>query len=51
LQHRPLSQSIAERFGITHESPQLLVIKKGVCNYHANHLEIEPEEVFAQIVS
>ena len=51
LQHRPLSQSITERFGISHESPQLLVIKKGICSYHANHLEIEPEEVFAQVVS
>ncbi|MFM7671999.1 MAG: bacillithiol system redox-active protein YtxJ [Bacteroidota bacterium] len=47
LQHRPLSQAITEQFGIPHESPQVLVIRDGACQYHANHLDIEPEEVYA----
>ena len=49
LNYRPLSQSITERFGIPHESPQLLLIQKGSCSYAANHLEIEPGELKAQI--
>src|SRR5688572_22477697 len=29
LAHRPISNAIAERFKVYHESPQVLVIKKG----------------------
>jgi bacillithiol system protein YtxJ len=47
LAFRPLSQVITERFGITHESPQVLVIRNGSCQFHANHLDIEPDEVIA----
>ncbi len=45
LQHRSLSQAITDAFGLVHESPQLLLIREGVCFYHANHLSIEPAEL------
>ena len=32
IQHRELSQSVADRYGITHESPQMLVIQDGKCD-------------------
>ncbi|HEU4471411.1 MAG TPA: bacillithiol system redox-active protein YtxJ [Flavisolibacter sp.] len=34
LQHRPLSDAIAERYGVPHQSPQLLLINNGRCTYH-----------------
>jgi bacillithiol system protein YtxJ len=49
LQYRPIAQQITERFGIPHESPQALIIKNGGCIYHANHLDIEPDEIYAQL--
>ncbi|MDB5192244.1 MAG: ytxJ [Segetibacter sp.] len=34
LEHRALSDSIAEKFDVEHQSPQLLLIKDGECTYH-----------------
>jgi len=40
LSHRNVSRRIADFYGIMHESPQLLLIEKGACVYHASHLGI-----------
>lgn len=40
LRHRDLSDAIAERYGVRHESPQALVIHHGRCILHASHLAI-----------
>lgn len=40
LRYRVVSNAIAERYGITHESPQVLVIKDGKCAHDASHLGI-----------
>lgn len=40
LQHRDISNAIADRFGVTHQSPQLLLIKGGKSIYNASHGEI-----------
>jgi bacillithiol system protein YtxJ len=45
LSYRDLSRQIAQRFGIVHESPQVLIISKGQCVYHASHLGISYAEV------
>jgi bacillithiol system protein YtxJ len=38
--HRAISNSVAERFGVVHQSPQLLIIKNGEVTAHASHGEI-----------
>jgi bacillithiol system protein YtxJ len=40
LNHRNLSNQIAEQFDVQHESPQLLIIQKGKCINHQSHNEI-----------
>jgi bacillithiol system protein YtxJ len=40
LLHRDLSNEVASRYRVVHESPQVLVIKNGACAYSANHLGI-----------
>lgn len=40
INHRDISNNIAEQFQVQHESPQLLVIKKGICDRHASHHQI-----------
>ncbi|MBA6151167.1 bacillithiol system redox-active protein YtxJ [Gelidibacter maritimus] len=37
LAHRPVSNAIAERFQVMHQSPQLLVVKNGVVVAHESH--------------
>lgn len=39
--HRQLSNEIASRFQVRHESPQLLVLKNGAVVRHASHWQID----------
>lgn len=43
LEHRDISNEIASRFGIYHQSPQLIVIKDGKAVYDASHGDINAE--------
>ncbi|RZJ70240.1 bacillithiol system redox-active protein YtxJ [Flavobacterium sp.] len=45
LNHRDISNGIAEKFGVHHESPQLLLIKGGKAVYHESHGGISASEV------
>lgn len=49
LQHRDISNEIAGLFGITHQSPQVLVIKNGACIYDASHTGITVSGVLEAI--
>lgn len=40
LRFRSVSNAIAERYGVQHESPQTLVIRDGKCVHHASHFGI-----------
>ncbi len=43
ITYRSISNEIAERFKIWHESPQLLVISKGETVHHSSHSAISAE--------
>jgi len=45
LAHRNVSNAVAERFHVEHESPQLLLIKNGKCIYHTSHTAINAGDV------
>lgn len=45
LEHRDISNEIASRFGVTHQSPQLIIIKDGAAIYNASHSDIDAEVV------
>ncbi|MCS6906032.1 MAG: bacillithiol system redox-active protein YtxJ [Bacteroidia bacterium] len=45
LQHRNVSNYIAEIFDVPHQSPQVLVIKDGECILEQSHLQIDSEEI------
>ena len=40
LANRPISNKIANVFGVAHESPQVLLIRNGECVYDASHMSI-----------
>ena len=49
LRYRSISNEVATRLKVMHESPQLLLIQDGVCTYDASHLGIRPEAVSAKV--
>ncbi len=42
---RPISNAISERYGIRHESPQVLLIKNGKCVYDESHSAVYMEDI------
>ncbi len=49
LRFRPISNAVAEQFDVRHESPQVLILRDGVCVYDASHLGISYPAVKAQV--
>ncbi len=45
LEFRPISNEIAAVFNVTHQSPQLIVIKNGKAVYDASHDSITIEDL------
>jgi len=45
LEHRDISNEIASRFGVYHQSPQLVLIKDGLSVYDASHSDIDAEKL------
>ena len=51
VKHRQLSNKIAEKFGVYHESPQVLLIKNGECIYDESHSGIRIEDITEQTLT
>lgn len=49
INHRQLSQKIAESYLIQHESPQILIIKNGKCIYSTSHSDINVDDIISII--
>jgi bacillithiol system protein YtxJ len=49
IAHRDISNEIANRFGVTHQSPQLILIKEGKAIYNVSHSDINAEELGAKL--
>ena len=49
IAHRDISNEIASRFGVHHQSPQLILIKEGKAIYHVSHSDIDAEELGTKV--
>ena len=49
LNHRDISNEIATRFDVYHQSPQLLLIKEGKSIYDASHSDIDAVELKGKV--
>lgn len=49
ISFREISNAIAEKFGVKHESPQFLLIKNGEVVYHESHYGIDLNEIIENI--
>ena len=45
VRFRPISNAIAEKFEVEHESPQVLIIQNGKTIYHESHWGIDYEKI------
>lgn len=48
---RDISNAIAERTGIRHESPQAIVLKDGKAVYHASHYDVTADEISENLMA
>lgn len=48
INHRDISNKVAELFSVHHESPQILLIKNSECTYEESHNGISMEEIEEQ---
>lgn len=49
VNHRDISNAIAQTFGVEHQSPQILLLKKGHCIYDESHYGIDYENIKSAI--
>ncbi len=49
ITYRDISNKIAADFNVTHQSPQVLIIKNGNCTYNASHSQIDAETIKEQL--
>jgi len=45
VSHEDISTKVAETFHVTHQSPQILVIKDGECIFQDSHSDISLEQI------
>jgi len=51
LAYRDISNLIAERFNVVHQSPQVILIKNREVVYHASHQSISAEKISLHLTS
>lgn len=49
IAQRALSRGIADRVGVRHESPQVLVLRNGKVTWHASHFDITAAALAEQL--
>lgn len=45
ISYRDISNTVADKFKVYHESPQVLVIKDGECVYDESHMSISMDKI------
>jgi|SRR6476469_333148 len=49
IAYRSLSNQVADRFDVVHESPQILVICNGECVYDESHMSITADDIIENL--
>lgn len=45
IEHRPVSNHIADKFGIKHESPQIFMLEDGEVKWNTSHWKITQDSI------
>ncbi|WNB17723.1 bacillithiol system redox-active protein YtxJ [Marivirga arenosa] len=49
ISYRDISNAIADKFGVMHQSPQILLIKNGECVYDDSHMGISYQNLKSSV--
>ena len=49
IKYREISNEISQKFSVTHQSPQVLIIKSGTCTYNVSHSDIVAASIIEKI--
>ncbi len=49
ISYRDVSNAIAEKYGVMHQSPQILIIEAGKCVYNESHFGISYDVVLEKV--
>ncbi|WP_066758641.1 bacillithiol system redox-active protein YtxJ [Crocinitomix algicola] len=49
IQFRAISNAIAERLAVVHQSPQIIIVKEGKAVYSSSHNQIDAETIKANL--
>lgn len=50
LEYRPISNEIADRFQVFHQSPQLILVKEGNAIYDVSHSDIQVDDLAKKLL-
>lgn len=45
VENRPTSQAVADKLGVTHASPQIILVRDGEATWNASHWDITKKEL------
>ncbi|MFQ3214778.1 MAG: bacillithiol system protein YtxJ [Marivirga sp.] len=51
LSNREISNVLAQQFGVAHQSPQVLIIKDGICIYDNSHMGISYRDIKEEVLA
>lgn len=51
LKHRNISNAIASKYNVTHESPQVLVIENANCTFNCSHFDISYDALMQEVTA
>jgi bacillithiol system protein YtxJ len=51
VHYRPLSRQIAEQVGVVHASPQAIILRAGVPQWHGSHFDLRADTMAQRIQS
>ncbi len=51
INHRQVSNQVADSFEVRHQSPQVIVLAKGKAIYQASHYSIDPSKLLGQVAA
>jgi len=49
IRYRDVSNAVAERFGVFHQSPQVIILRNGEAVYDESHMGISYDEINSQV--
>ncbi len=51
IESRPVSNALAKKIGVEHQSPQIILVDQGLAAWHTSHFDINAENIEKALVA